>query len=310
MRKTTVSPCNLPDNGGRTRKIVSSNGPTSSKCFMPRYVRRCAFSIAWSVCILFMDACESNSTDSLVRNDLTKALEKANWIPLAFPDSSFAPGSVVTIEPGDKQKKVKYLGTLNAELCNIPSKYLQESTAYSPALSTQTQYVAGIGLAAAIYGVTVDANATGNWLSYMKIDDQGAHNLDAFSLITWIAGNKNQINAECLKKLQAPNAYLINRAFAINKAIISFKDAAGANVAATAPQLLKKVIGVSADANAAWNENGELEISKPTFVAVQGLRNLTGNIEVLGEGNRTDSNATAISAVLQEQGESVLSVPK
>lgn len=253
-------------------------------------------------------ACSCKTTSEMPRNDLVNTLKDAGWTPLALPDSSYQPGTIVKID--SQTKTVDYLGTLNPALCNIPPQYLNAKPASSGQIFTQESYAAGIGLAAAIKGVSVSAGAGANIISFIKIDDQGAQNLDVATLSMWLSGNRNTVNQSCLQWLQQPDIYLINRAFAINKGIVGFKQQAGGDLEAVSPQIIKQIVNVGANAGASWNANGELVINQPTFIAIRGIRNLSGNLEILGDDKpEADSAAKQAIDVLQSQGEKELRAP-
>ncbi len=248
-----------------------------------------------------------DATEELLQNDLVDALEKRGWAPLAFPDSSYRPASIIII---DDDKRVEWLGTLDPTLCRIPDQYLQPEPQSSGKLLTEESYTASVKLAATIEGVGVDAGADSNIVSILKIEDQGPYNLDSTRLITWLRINQDAVEPACLDWFKQENTFLVYRAFAIKRGSISFKRNVGGQMEAVAPELIKKVVNVKAEAGAGWNQKGELVIDKPAYIAVRGIRGLLTGIEILGDENQDKDKNEDFAEAIKIQGKKTLRPPE
>lgn len=230
---------------------------------------------------------------------LDAALEKAGgWVPLPIPDPKVRPGTVIHVSAAGG---LRFVGDLRE--CRVSERALSPVAGSIGTLALDSEVAYDARALVALPGVKPGTEFDLVKRTGLTIGEFGADGLDLLRLQAFLTDPANQVPEFCLQWLEQDDIYLVNEAFRIDKARYSLRDENGVKLSLPLDKLAK-VVKLDASAGARWNAAGELEISKPVYIAVRRARKLDGRFETLSDPRDDEQYADALLREIVVKGRS------
>lgn len=189
--------------------------------------------------------------------------EKGGWIPLAEPDSRFVPGSIFVVQPG---KNPEWRSSL--ESCGVPPELLAPIADRGQTFSYTGDSTYGANAVLKIRGVNPGADFKRVAHVTFQQTDAGPSTFDIIKVLDWMSSETGKANFKsvCKDYLSQPNTYVAQDSYRVAKGTYTLKDSRDNKINLTGPQ--RKVLDISAGANASITDDSSLALTVPAYTAV------------------------------------------
>jgi hypothetical protein len=238
---------------------------------------------------IFAFGCTNALEKAYTPRELAKLLSDAGgWKMLPFPDSKYAPGSLIKVTEADG---IRWIGAFGK--CNIPAEFLTPVPGNIPPLDFKREAKFSASLAANLEGIKLGPEFSSVRNITLKIDEYGADAIDLLGLCVWQSKPENttKIAPVCTQWLRSPDHYFENEAFRISRGKFTLYDQKGTKIKLT-PSNVTKYLEIGADASYTVTTTGEVTFTTPHYLAIRkAIATEDHCFDVLGAASRPPKTA-------------------
>src|SRR5262249_36376278 len=138
----------------------------------------------------------------------------------------------------------------------------------------------------------------------LRIESARTEVIDSIKLYDWLILNAKQMSKACQEYILAKDVYLIREAYRVDRATYTLRDENGVKLKLTGEKL-KALLKLGADLNYKINDDGDLTISTPVYIAIRNFvfTGLTERPDALGDPSKAPDAKAVLGKYYEKEGD-------